>query len=342
MAESANFRRGAKAAKEASKGTDFARTKFFGLKDQEVAYIRFLMDADEWISVDQHQMVPTKPKPDSYKGENWPEKMGAVCRRDEAFSYGECYICDFLVGDGTKVRKPSSRVWAIAALREEIIGDGSPELGGPDKKGKVFGMRDKTREVTIPAREAKDGQEARPEQTIEEKDIVVVNLGYKNFFGIVEGYAERYGTVCDRDFWIKREGADQSTQYKVVPVDDPVRDKDGNVLSPKTHPERWAHEIVLEDVISERASDEFYAKFFDPRVTATEDGKVESTGAEAPKPENEIDEEKLAAMRDRVKSFGAQPASEETEEGVSEASSNGEAKEPAEAPPATAGMVDMG
>jgi hypothetical protein len=303
------FRKGVDEAAKASKG-NFARTEFFKLEDKGSALVRFITDADEWITVDQHQMIPTKDKPSDYEG-NWPEKMGSVCRKDEAFDYGECYICDFLV-DGKKIKRPSGRTWALACIREEVRED-----------GKIAGYRDKTREVV-----KKIGDK---EETVTEKDIVVVNMAWKNFFSIMKGFAEYYGTVLDRDYHIKRTGDDQSTTYQIVPLDPLIMDDKGTKfdLRDPQFASRYETDLDLEKVIAERADDEFYARFFDPRVTATKEGKVEKTGAspEAPKPDNDMDQEKLAAMAERVKNFGQAEG----------APSNGGSEAPAQPAPAGAG-----
>jgi hypothetical protein len=247
-------------------------------------------------------VVSTKGKPSDYpKDARWPEKMGAVCRKDSAFTYGECFICENLI-DGKRVKKASPRQWALACLREEVIED-----------GKVVGLRDVTREVVIPA---KDGQ---PEKKVTEKAIVVVNMGYKNFFAILEGFAGRYKTILDRDYWFKRSGNDTDTTYQIVPMD-PIETEQGRFdLREPAFAERYKSDLNLGEVISERADDEFYAKFFDTRVTVTSEGKVEkSSGAAAqatPAPESDVDPDRMAALADRVKGYGAAaaPAEEKAE-----------------------------
>lgn len=309
------FRTGADAAKEASKsGGNFARTAFFNLKDGGTTILRFLTDADAWITVDQHQMIPTKAKPADYPEDaRWPDKMGCVCRKDPAFAYGECYICDNLV-DGKKIKRAAPRQWALACLREEVV-----------EGGKVVGYRDQTREVTIPE---KDGQ---PERTVTEKAIVVVNMGYKNFFSVFEGYAGRYGTILDRDYWIKRNGDDQSTTYQVVPID-PIETPEGRFdLREAKFMDRYKNDLDLEKIISERADDQFYAKFFDPRFTVEDDKVVKTGEAAAPKPQEqdpEVDPDRMAALAARVKGYAQPPKSEAPA-----------ASEPAEAPsePVTTG-----
>lgn len=311
-----SFRKGAAAAAEASKGAQFARTNFFKLEDGESIILRFITPADEWITVQQHQMIPTKDAPKGYKGDQWPERMGAVCRRDEAFSglYDDCYICDFLV-DGNKIRKPGARVWALACIREEVIGDGSEDLGGPAMKGKVVGYKDGTREETRKV----DDKEVT--QTV--KNIVVVNMGWRNFFSVLDGFAARYGTITDRDYWIKRVGSTTDTTYQIVPANEPIAvnvNGEAVTLDP-TNPvfaDRYKTDINLEEIITERSNDEFYARFFDRRMTITDEGKVESSGVEVPaKPENEVDEDMLKSITQRVKSYKAEmPADEDGSEGV--------------------------
>lgn len=312
----ANFRTGADAAQAASKGGDFARTQFFKLEDGESAILRFLTDAYEdpnrpdlgvWITVNQHSMVPTKNQPEGYKGK-WPKHMGAVCRKDPAFAsmFDECYICDHIV-DGETVRKPSARVWALACLRQEIRGDGSPELGGPEWKDKVYGTADVSREVVIPAREASEGREAQPERKITEKAIVAVNMGFRNFFSHLQGYASLNGTILDRDFYIKRSGGGTDTTYAVIGRD-PTQADDGILdLRKPEYMARYESSYNLAEIVTGMASDEFYARFFDPRYTVTKDQKVVATGDVAVedqvKPITDVAPDQLNALVDRVKGY---------------------------------------
>lgn len=344
-----NFRTGAEAAQAAAKSGGFAKTQFFQLEDGKSAILRFITDAfvdpnfphvEAWITVDQHQRIPTKEKPDNWGNSKWPEYMSAVCRYDEAFigMYSDCYICDHIVGNNG-IKKPSARTWALACLREDVIGDGSEALGGEAMKGKVVGRRDVTREVTIPAREAKDGKPAQAEETRTEKAVVVVNMGWKNFFSTLEGYASHYGTVLDRDYKITRKGAGMDTDYNIIPLD-PIQAKTANgevKVMDLRHPEfaeRYASSLDLTEVVAETATDKFYAKFFDPRYSASDDSdEVKETGAPAEqqaKPSNDPDPEKMAELTARVKGYNPQ---------------NGEA--PAEAPQPAAvgagagGMIDI-
>lgn len=289
-------------------------------------------------------MVPTKPEPDDFEG-NWPEKMGSVCRNDDAFSdvFEDCYICEFIV-DGKKVRKASSRVWALACFREEVIGDGSEELGGSEMKGKVLGIRDKTRDVVIPAQKDENGKEIREQREITEKAVVVVNLGWRNFFSILQGFAGHFGTILDRDYQVKRVGAMTDTVYQCVPLDPlDIKKADGTVtrldLRDPEFMQRYETSLVLDDIINGRASDDYYARFFDPRITVSGDGKVEQTGASPEdKPDSDMTQERMEALAQRVKGYQV-PEDESSDDGAAAEEEEEKSSEPVVS---SGGMRDFG
>lgn len=307
-----NFRRGADEAAAAVKSGGFARTHYFSIEDGEEAVLRFLTDAnpdpnnphvEAWIVVQQHQMVPTKDKPEGWEG-NWPKAMGAVCRYDDAFKdvYNDCYICDHLVGKHERVRKPAPRIWALAALRERVFED-----------GKLVGIKDVEREVTRKKRD-KDGKETGEEETTKEKAIVVVNMGWKNFFNALQGFASVYGTILDRDYWIKRSGASTDTTYQIVNID-PIPGYD--LRDPEVM-KKYESGYDLAEIISGNASDEFYAKFFDPRVSVDKDGNIIKTGAPVEsqaKPEGDVDQGRLSALAERVRGYKTDGSDESEDKG---------------------------
>lgn len=291
-----NFRRGADAAKEAaskSSGSSFARTHFFGIKDGERAVVRFLTDATDWLVVAQHSMVTTRPAPADFKG-NWPQANTAVCRRDVAFSgmYSDCYVCDHVQGKGGKPSKPVQRQWALAVLREEVT-DG----------GRVVGYRDQVRKVA----EMRDGQPTGVE--VEEKAVVVINMAYNNFFSALDGYAGIYGTVLDRDYLIKRTGGGLDTTYQIVPID-PITLSDGRRFDLR-EPDLMARYEPLPDlgaIVTERSSDEYFARFFDVRLPqpASTEGRSNPAAQSVPTAtvvSNDVDADALAALAARVKGY---------------------------------------
>lgn len=311
-----DFREGAEAAAEGAKGGgNFPRVEFFSLDDKGQAILRFLHDyttdrnadgtpkyphlahpsfpmSTAWIVINQHGYIPTKDKPDGYDG-NWPSLMGGVCRKDKAFkdTFPDCYVCDFMKQGNGKPYRPQSRSWALAVMREEVR-----------ENGELQGYRDMTREVAVM------GEDGKPTgETTIEKRIVVVNMAWKNFFSALEGFGKIYGTILDRDYVIIRKGDDKDTDYQIVGLD-PIPAADGSrfdVRNP-THYERFANTLDIPLIIAERAGDDFYARFFDKRVTAPAATSTNGAGAPAEqqaKPETDGNMDKMAEIASRVRDY---------------------------------------
>lgn len=292
------FRTGADAAKDAASksGAAFSKTNYFSLGDGEEAIVRFLTDADSWVTVEQHQYVATKPAPADYTG-NWPRVMGAVCRKtkllDGSTLHADCYICEHIAKPDGSPQKPSSRTWALAVLREEVR----------NENGQVVGFRDQTREVA----ELKDGKPTGSTKT--EKAAVVLNMGYRNFFSALQGFAGRYGTVLDRDYYIQRQGNDTQTQYHIVPVDPiDVADPDNanaNIrfdLRDSRFMQRYATDAPdLEQIVMDRASDSFYERFFDRGASAPAAEQPVASNS------NDVDDAKVAELAARIKGYSTTP-----------------------------------
>jgi len=303
-----SFTRGADAMEQATKRAGGGpRTSYFSLKDGEQAMLRFVTDHDEWLTVQQHNYVPTKARPDGFAGENWPSSMSAVCRREPAFElpdgwmHEDCFICEHVPGRDGGPHKPQRRGWALAVLREEV----------KDDEGRMIGITDQQREVE---RSTQSGGT----ETVQERSIVVVNMGYQNFFGAIKGFANYYGTVLDRDFLVKRRGAGTDTDYDIIPLD-PLTDEDGNRFDLRNEEHMALYRgdgpsfgEMLEDIVMNNASDDYYALFFDTRVSAPasalkkSDGEGDSNQPSAPKPTSDVDPQHLEAMAQRVKSYGQQ------------------------------------
>lgn len=301
-----NFRKGAEAIEEAAKAANrgFQKEHYFGLEDQESCIIRFIDDEPDWINVGQYNFVPTKPAPlgaDGKPVEKWPKMMSAVARCDPAFEgiFDDDYIAENIINPKTKkLFKPTPRTWARACLREEVKED-----------GKVVGYRDKTREVEV-TRKGDDGKETT--EVIKEKAIVIVNMATKNFFGLLIGFAQRYGTILDRDYYIKRKGDDKDTVYEIVPLD-PI----GYDLRDPEVAKKYEY-TSLEDIVMERASDEYYGRFFDPSWVDPKADAAEESSEGAPveqqaKPNVEPDADKMAALKERITGYGADDAPSEPE-----------------------------
>lgn len=332
-----DFNYGAEGASEAfanlKSGGGFRGLSYLSMKDGQSEILRFINDAFKiedkpervaWITIDQHSMVPTKPAPQGYQGK-WPTVMGAVCRHAKAFrgKFPDCYICDgpLRKGDGKKY-DASPRTWAIACLREEVM-----------EGGRVIGIRDKT--VEVPKFE--EGKQVGTEQV---KALVIVNLGYKNFFSIMEGFAGRYGTVLDRDYHITRKGSGPNdTVYQIAPLDKIPVDDNGRIYDLRDDEFFSRYKVGdgdtaavpdLRKIVADRASDDYYGRFFDPRVSNAQqqsgDGQQQQAqqpaGATAAPPQgNDVDEARLASLRDRVK--GAPTGDAPSEPAAEPAASSG-------------------
>lgn len=302
------FNRGGAAAEEADKATSGVRTSthadFFSLKDDgEATVIRLLTDHDDWIYVGQHSFVPTKPGPKD--AERWPETMMAVCRHDQSFGgyYKDCYICDAkLKNRFGKVASSRVRLWALAVEREVVKGDGSEALGGPERLNTIVGIRDKIDEI----HEVDDkGEETG--NILRYPRILVINQPMKGFFASLKSLYGLHNTLCDRDYTVTREGTGTDTSYRFTAID-PVPDvKPGTPAWEKWQQVLTEREISLEQMVAHRASDEYFAKWFDPSKRLDKDGKVvaSDTPVNLPADEGSAPTGYSADLRDRIRNLGA-------------------------------------
>lgn len=327
----AKFRKGSDAIEESNVSPSYAREHFLSIKDGESAIVRFVTDPEEWITVDQYPSVPTKPAPSDFKGK-WPEKMNAISRSDSAFEgmYTDDWIAmnDYKT-DWGKPMTPKARVWALACLREEVIGDGTAETGGPEHKGKRVGYRDQTREVT----RTRDGVDT----TTTEKAIVVVNQAPNNFFGTLTSMARMYAeddkSLLQFDIRIRRTGSTTDTDYTMIALKEIV-DADGKIFDlsdPETAAQYVIPGIDLAELVTKRSSDEYYERFFDTRVSnesKSSSGEAASPSATASAPAQEAPDahasssSDLSALADRIKGYSTTEADEGEESAAPAAAMN--------------------
>lgn len=330
-----NFSKGGKAAREESKKSfpSFKKTQYLTLQDGESTVIRLIDDHDEWIFINQHAFVPTKGPRSDAKQETkakWPKNMNAVCRKSRNADTGEfvfpefaedgCFICDHMTNPkNNKKYFPSIKLWARAVLRDEI--KGTPEMveAGhikPHQVGKTVGVQDREVEVEVPETDA-EGKETGKTKTVQQKAVVVINMGMKNFFGALQASAEAYGTALDRDYKVTRRGQGLETEYDIVPLD-AIHNEDGTIYTLEEPEVRARYEGVvdLEAVITEQASDRHYATFFDTSKEipqrggdkADSDDEDDETPAASASPaqpieaENKPSEDAMQKMRDRLMS----------------------------------------
>lgn len=215
-------------------GGNFAgRLGYANWKDQESKILRFL-SPDPYV-VGFHEMITDidgKPQtficaPDlhsedpNWTGEDWVLKYGGKTRENG------------LSGDPV-ASTPRTKGVAVAVLREEV----PRTVNGKT----VTEVRDVLDEVEI------DGKK------YPSRKFVVVKQGMRNFWNSLVGYESEYGTVCDRDYKITRQGGGMDTTYRIVPKSPDAdfsleslqarygygtgKNADGEVLGPD-HPERF-------------------------------------------------------------------------------------------------------
>lgn len=321
------FEKGASAIEQAEKQEAAARKAAYSadridylkVPDGETAYIRLLTPASDWIKVAQHSYVQTKPAPAGVK--SWPKGMGAVCRNDKQIGYDDCYICanNLRSAGRNEFAKPSSRCWALAVLRHPVRGDGSEALGGEEARGMLLGYADTLEEYEVLDKDKKPtGKKA------ERLSLVIVNFTWKQLFATLAHAEQSYvGGALGRDFMIKRTGEGTDTEYNVLALDPAEEDGKGTILKPGSPGwQRYMDELKrrdidpdnqLESLILDQASEEHYARWFDPTKTV-EKGKVVPVGAaqaadghsgqsqppSVGQPEDPATSEKMADIRRRI------------------------------------------
>lgn len=297
---SSKFRTGTEASADSSGSkVPFDRTGWLSLKDKDVQVVRFVMDGDEWATVEYHSFIPvTKEAPEGRK--NWPKEgngVSAVCRKTKDQNgvpfYSDCWVCENKPENSYGPVARATRTFSLCILRELI-----------DPKNPRGGYRDTTKEVVVVGT---DGKPTGETQFV--PDFRWVMFGYKNFFGSLEGFYENYGTLLDRDYKIKRNGAKTDTVYQITPMD-PTPDFD---LSDPFIAARYGIKVVdgeriypakldLESLIDNQMSDEHYGLYFDttkPQVVNEADIEVEKPDNDSSGPKDLKD--KLKAYREESK-----------------------------------------
>ena len=75
-----------------------------------------------------------------------------------------------------------------------------------------------------------------------------VKQGFPNFWQVLVGFYDRYGTLTDRDYLITRRGNDKNTQYSIVPLD-----KDPDLETPEQLAAKYDPPQNLSDLMKRMA-----------------------------------------------------------------------------------------
>lgn len=280
------FRTGADEAEKAAARASFNKLHWASFKEGAPVCLRFLTEGDAWRTADQHALVPTRPKPDGYDGD-WPQKLPATCRRDKNLKhlFADCWICDNVPG---KDGKATTRTWAVAVVRE-LVYEGA----------KLVGVRTRTREEQVLDEDNKPTGDTR-----EVPDIVIVNMGWKNFFFPLKGFYSLHGTLLDRDYLITRKGSGRDdTDYSIVSLD-PIPGFDISTIP---------NPYNLDEIIWNRATDDYFHRWFDVRYPIPQrkrdaDSSAEAGGGapveqQAARPSGDTNADAMAAIQARITGY---------------------------------------
>lgn len=308
------FQKREKAARDAAR----KNTAFFSLRqDQESAILRFLIEANPqpldpnnpngptdpntgWISTKQHDFVATKPAPrDKPEGVDWPEKVGAICRRtpvglDKHPYQSDCFICSNIKNDRGQLHRARYTMWTVACLREEVVG--TQELVD---EGRIDASQIGKRVILdqMDLVEELDDNNNPTGRKIWKKRIVIVNQPVYGFFSPLTTMATYYGTILDRDYKITRKGEKGATKVEYVAFAlDPYQvsvERNGSptvitydLREPEIRALYEGHgptQADLNKMINRRVSKKYYDRYFDPRVeVAWKEGGDDSPSGSAP------------------------------------------------------------
>jgi hypothetical protein len=196
------------------------RMNQLAIKDGFDGLLRPITGRTAWQTVETHQFMPTKDKPDEWSGDNWPRMMWAVCRKSRIFrlrdehgnltdafeeGYGDCYLCDTYTGvkdekfPSIDKGRPSNLTYGVAVTRDTHR----------NASGGATGLVDKMVEY----KDASGTTHQIPE-------FVMIAQRWGNFWaGVSSTLALEGATAEERDFRLTRKGKDYSVALVQI---DPV------------------------------------------------------------------------------------------------------------------------
>lgn len=131
-----------------------------------------------------------------------------------------------------------------------------------------------------------------------------VKQGFPNFWQLLVGFYNRYGTLTDRDYVITRQGNDKNTKYHIVPLD-----KDPELETPEQLAERYQPPQDLSDLMKRMCDYDEAKNWLEAKPSADGDNSSSESSASGSAPAES--EEKVHVpsggaagdMRSRLKSY---------------------------------------
>jgi len=189
-------------------------TNWLAWEDGETKCLRFLTDVSQIFVLGMHDYVQCADG----------KRRTFVCRRELD---ADCELC------GREDIRKREMGWGLAALRREV----RQEVDG---RSRIVNYEDVTEEITI------DGQKKIAPH------VGIVRQAPTNFWIQIDGIAEKYGSLLDRDIDIVRRGGDKSTVYMAYPCD-PVE-------IPNVQERYAAYTPDLKALLEAMGSPEYYAQ----------------------------------------------------------------------------------
>lgn len=308
----------------------FYRVPDLVIKDGESYLLRFATEITDLTTMSVHRFMPTKPKPESCDWDKWPDKMWAVCQRDNAFrvrdrqgnltdefedGYGDCYLCNTYGGVMESVQnkfkkdkgRPDTLTYGLAVLCK-VLNDPAT--------GNVTGFAEETAEFK-PGEDVIVGGEtvAKKGEIVQLPKIVLIAMRYSSFWHPVQATAFLPPKIIrDKVFTVSRKEND----YTITPV---ATDPPGTQAWKKYEDALVITGFDLDPYLLDHATPDHYAKFFDPARLpaegysrkASEDGEGEGEkGAAAPAAAQAgpvIDQDALKSFSGRLSGRGKAAAS---------------------------------
>lgn len=208
----------AKAEAARSGGSFGPSLNYFSWKDGDKKILRFLADdmliedVYDFIMDNQGKMKTFMVDPDD------PHRLQRYMSPSPGIGWKQDFKTRQLVEP--KTRKIGA---CVAVLRTEVVRDGKTVI------------EDEVYDKTI------------DDVTYQMRTFGVVNQSLPNFWHpMAKGFARRYGTICDRDYEITRDGNGIDTKYSIIPLDpDPDLDTPEKVAAFYFYGQPWDKEDPL-------------------------------------------------------------------------------------------------
>lgn len=226
-------------------------------QDDREKVVRFL--TDDIVTAKVYGFVKGGPKhngrdfiaPGSLYDEDGTPNFDWVPDARDYFLENDAMIPDFSGKPTAAAKLAKEQAFGLVVLREEVQAD-------------VDGRRKTIVQDKIVHREwEKDGEVKVYDGPV----YGFVKQGFPNFWQVLVGFYNRYGTLTDRDYVITRQGNDKNTKYHIVPLD-----KDPELETPEQLAERYQPPQDLSDLMK-RMSDYDQAKnWFEAKPSDSDDG----------------------------------------------------------------------